>query len=362
MAARIGPHPHASAERHILWNVIYRIWTCWLILPALAANPPASFTEHTITGDLRGGYHLVITDLNRDGKPDIVALASGMSELAWYENPGWQRHVIASGMARMINCAVLPSEDGKRFEMVVASEFSNQAKDSPGKVEVFRSGEDPRQPWTGTEIDRLPTSHRLRTADIDGSGRKVVINAALTGAKAAAPDYRDQTPLVFYRPGEWKRQSISDENSGVVHGIYVVDWDGDGRDEILTASFTGIHLFRFGKDRRWTRTEIAKGDPAPWPKSGSSDVAVGHAGETRFLAAIEPWHGNQVAIYRQAPGRDWTRQVIDTSHGGRPHDPRSRSEWRWCGRGDCRIQGSGPEREPLLRERGRLGVVKASAG
>ncbi len=235
-----------------------------------------------------------------------------MSELVWYENPGWQRHVIASGMARMINCTVLPAEDGKTLEMVVASEFSNQAKDSPGKVEVFRSGEDPRQPWTGKEIDRLPTSHRLRTADIDGSGRRVVINAALTGANAAAPDYRDQTPLVFYRPGEWKRQPISDENSGVVHGIFVVDWDGDGRDDILTASFTGIHLFRFGKDSRWTRTEIAKGDPAPWPKSGSSDVAVGRAG-ARFLAAIEPWHGNQVAIYRQASGREWTRQVIDTS-------------------------------------------------
>ena len=34
------------------------------------------------------------------------------------------------------------------------------------------------------------------------------------------------------------------------------------------------------------RTEIAKGDPAPWPKSGSSDVSVGHLGKSRFLAAI----------------------------------------------------------------------------
>ena len=81
---------------------------------------------------------------------------------------------------------------------------------------------DPRQPWTVTEIDRLTTSHRLRWADIDGSGKKVLVNAPLTGAKAEAPDYRDQTPLVFYRPGEWKRELISDENSGVVHGIYIM--------------------------------------------------------------------------------------------------------------------------------------------
>jgi hypothetical protein len=139
-----------------------------------------------------------------------------------------------------------------------------------------------------------------------------VINAALTGAKAAAPDYRDQTPLVFYRPGEWKRREIGSENSGVVHGIFIADWDGDKRDDILTASFNGLHVYRYGKNNRWTRTEISKGDAAPWPKSGSSDVAVGKAGRQRFLAAIEAWHGNQVVIYREQ-NRQWTRQTIDDS-------------------------------------------------
>jgi hypothetical protein len=97
-----------------------------------------------------------------------------------------------------------------------------------------------------------------------------------------------------------------------VHGIYILDWDGGGRDRILTAGFEGIHLFRFGKDGEWSRTAIAAGAPDPWPKSGSSDVAVGRIGQERFLAAIEPWHGNQVAIYRLQGGA-WQRQVIDTS-------------------------------------------------
>jgi hypothetical protein len=202
----------------------------------------------------------------------------------------------------MINCAVLGDE------IVLASEFSNQAKDSHGVVSVLRPGPDVRQPWTATEIDRIPTAHRLRVAKIDG-GKPVVILAPLTGAKAEAPDYRGQTPLVYYRPGEWKRHVISEENSGVVHGLWILDWDGDGRDDILTASFGGIHLFRSGKDG-WTRTELAKGDPAPWPKSGSSDIAAGKLGRERFLAAIEPWHGNQVAIYRQRGGA-WQRNVID---------------------------------------------------
>jgi hypothetical protein len=289
---------------------VRRLSTLLLTLPLLAAAP-AAFVEHTIAGDLKGGYQVVAADLNHDGRPDLIALASGMSELVWYENPGWQRHVLAAGQSRMINCAVVGNE------IVLASEFSMQAKDSAGVVSVLRPGRDPREPWTVTEIDRLPTSHRLRTADIDGSGKLVVINAALTGAGATAPDSRDQTPLVYYVPGEWKRRVISTENSGVVHGIFVTDWDGSGRDGILSASFTGIHLFRYTKDARWTRTEVAKGDPAPWPKSGSSDIAVGHLGaghlaKTRFLAAIEPWHGNQVAVYTQR-GAQWEREVIDSS-------------------------------------------------
>jgi hypothetical protein len=287
---------------------VVRLYLFCLALPLAGAG----FLEHPVAEGLRGGYQVVVADLNHDGKPDIIALASGMSELVWYENPGWQRHVIVGGMARMINCAVIGADAEGIPEIVLASEFSNQAKDSQGVVWVLHHNGDPRQPWTRTEIDRIPTAHRLRTADIDGSGKRVMILAPLTGEKAEAPDYRGQTPLVYYVPGEWKRQLISAENSGIVHGIFVIDWDGVGRDDILTASFGGIHRFAVSKEGQWTRTEIARGDPAPWPKSGSSDIAVGKLGSRRFLAAIEPWHGNQVAVYRQQGGA-WTRQVIDSS-------------------------------------------------
>ena len=279
---------------------------------ALSAAGPARFVEHTIATGLTGGYQVVIADLNHDGKPDIIALASGMPELVWYENPTWERHVIAGGFSRMINCAAWDADGDGIPEIVLASGFDNQAKNSPGIVSVLHHDGDPRRPWKVTEIDRLATSHRLRWADIYGNGKKVLVNAPLTGPQAQAPEYRDHTPLVFYRPGEWKRELIGDQNEGVVHGVFVVDWDGDGRDEILTASFVGIDLYKFGKDGLWTRSEIAKGDPAPWPKSGSSDVAVGKAGGARYIAAIEPWHGSQVAVYRQN-GTAWTRRVIDDS-------------------------------------------------
>ena len=105
-----------------------------LALPLRAAAPPAAFTAHTLASDLRGGYQVVVADLNHDGRPDLIALASGMHELVWFENPGWQRHVLASGVNRMINCVVAGNE------IVLASEFNNEAKNSAGVVGVLRPG------------------------------------------------------------------------------------------------------------------------------------------------------------------------------------------------------------------------------
>ena len=55
-------------------------------------------------------YVVIAVDVNHDGKPDLIALASGMKELVWFENPTWERHVIVDNQSRMINCAAQRSE------------------------------------------------------------------------------------------------------------------------------------------------------------------------------------------------------------------------------------------------------------
>ncbi|MDQ6677320.1 MAG: VCBS repeat-containing protein [Acidobacteriota bacterium] len=275
------------------------------------AGAPA-FVPREIAAGLKGGYQVIAADLNGDGKPDLIAVAPGTNELVWFESPSWQRHVIISGVPRMINCAAWDIDGDGIPEIALASEFSNNAAKSLGIVSILHHNGDPRQPWTATEIDRLPTSHRLRWADIHGNGKKVLINAPLTNSAAQAPEDHLSVPLVYYDPADWKRRLISQENQGVQHGIFIFDWNGKGRDAILTASFSGLHLFRLNPSGSWLRTELSSGSPAPWPKSGSSDVTVGSTHGQRFLAAIEPWHGNQVAVYRLSRNH-WERTVIDDS-------------------------------------------------
>src|SRR2546426_11015700 len=115
-----------------------------------------------------------------------------------------------------------------------------------------------------------------------------------------------------------EREVVTDAEQGVVHGLEPATWDGASGQVVLSAGFMGIHRYQFSGGR-WQRTEVSAGDPAPWPKSGSSEVKVGHLGREQFVAAVEPWHGNEVVIYRDRQGKR------DRRGGGTgvPHGPNS---------------------------------------
>jgi hypothetical protein len=303
-----------------------RVFPLCLVAAAIAAaatsaQTPAAATEfvaHTIATELRGGYQVVVADLNKDGKPDIIALASGLPELLWYENPGaasaaagpWPRHVMASGVSRMINAAANDLDGDGIPEIALAQGFTTSPATSTGIISILTHGADPAAPWTVKEIDRVPTAHRLRWVDADGSGKKVLVMAPLVGPEATAPDYKAPVTIDYYRAPDFKREVVSDAFTGLLHGIEPVPWDGVRGQALLSAGFVGIHLHKFGGGAWAAPTQLTKGDPDPWPKSGSSDVALGRLGAERFIAAIEPWHGNMVAIYRQGPN-GWQRHMID---------------------------------------------------
>src|SRR5437867_890605 len=278
---------------------------------------PAEFRAHVIEAKIPGGYSVLVTDMNKDGRPDVVGLTSQLQDLAWYENPAWERHVLAAGMSGLVNMAACDLDGDGIPELAVENEFSMVAARSRGLVWLLRHEGDPRMPWKAIQVDTLTTSHHVAWADVDGDGRKELINAPLIGAKALAPKYEDRVSLVYYRvPSDWnapwKRMVIDDSLNGVLHRARVVDWDSGPREAILTAGFDGIVLHKAvgkGDALRWQNTLLSKGHDEEAPRAGASDVAVGRLGKARFMAAIEPWHGNEVVVYT-AGNAGWRRKAI----------------------------------------------------
>jgi hypothetical protein len=286
----------------------------FLVLTALAfGGDPVRFREHVIESHIPGGYAVMVTDINHDGRPDVLALTQQVNELAWYENPTWERHVMVKDMPGLVNMAAEDIDGDGIPEIGLETHFDMVAAKSLGFVWLLRHDGDPRAPWTATKIDALTTSHHIAWADIDGDGRKELINAPLIGAKALAPKYEDRVSLVYYRQGEWKRIVITDQFTGILHRVRPVRWSGGDREQLLTAGYDGIslHSSTGGPDNlQWRHELLSKGHEEEAPRKGTSDVRLGHLHQRRFLGAVEPWHGNEVVVYTEDSAHKWRRNVI----------------------------------------------------
>jgi len=289
------------------------VWSCQiglLVCTTLHAQDMPRFREHVISEELKYGYQLVAADLNKDGRKDLIAVDERATELVWFENshPTWERHVLAENVPRLLNADCWDADADGIPEVVLAYQFESDPRKSVGNVVFLKSQEDVRRPWTAREIDRIPTAHRVRWIDPQGNGKKVLLVAPMVGVKFP-PDPNDAVSIYLYRPNEWKRETLSTELRGVLHAINPVSWDGGARQQLLTACHLGLHRMEFSGGK-WLVTPISKGDPRPWPLCGSSEVRLGRLGDDRFLAAIEPWHGNQLVVYLQE-GESWKRLVLD---------------------------------------------------
>jgi len=316
--------------------VVVLVWTC---VPGWSADPdnstipshsaaPIKFQRHRID-NFPAGYQVAVADINSDGRPDVIALSTNADRVDWYENPSWKRHPVAR-TARNIDLAVRDLDGSGHPVIAVASGFYMNDGSRGGEIQLFGQPVKVDELWQRQPIAVDPVVHRLRWGNLDGTG-PVLVHAPIFGPGSKGAEAAKPSHLWAFRPPQqpgkpWETWKI-DESLTVLHGIQVADLEGHGRDSILTASFEGIHRFDFtgqGAAGHWRKVQLATGASPVSNRSGaargSSEVAAFRLSKDRMLiAAIEPWHGNQVVVYTP-PAKEgdlWQRHVIDdTLHEG----------------------------------------------
>ena len=162
-----------------------------------------SFQKTVVDTGFRGGYGLTVVDIDGDGLNDIVALAMTPAQLVWYKNPTWERHVITTATTANVDVASQDINGDGYTDLVLSSAFNLRDSAGGGLVHWLENPGNPpiNQEWQMHLIDELPTSHRLRWADLNGDGKKQLINLPIIGAGAQAPAARPPVMLVRHGPG-----------------------------------------------------------------------------------------------------------------------------------------------------------------
>jgi hypothetical protein len=290
------------------------------------AVPPAAdiarFRMQEIDKSLDIGYAVVLADINGDGKKDIVVVDT--KRVLWYENPTWKLHTILQGGTKPDNvCIAAYDIDGDgQLDLALGADWHPANTKDGGTLQWLKRGKTLDEPWAMYPIDMEPTVHRIRWADIDGDGKAELVSAPLQGRNSSAKgNWVDGAPVkvVDYRiPKDPTRDrwtsEILDQSLHVVHNLWPIAVAGSKRQDILTASYEGVNLLTLQDGKRVRRQLGAGNQENPKGKRGASEIKQGRLKSGhKFLATIEPWHGDQVVVYTEpaAPGELWGRHVLD---------------------------------------------------
>src|SRR5256885_2243207 len=245
---------------------------------AAAVSFPA-FEMKEIDKSLKVGYAVLLVDLNGDGKKDIVVVDT--TRVVWYENPTWKRRTIIEGQTKPDNVCIAAADiDGDgQLDLALGADWKPFNTKQGGTLQWLKRGKTLDEEWTVYPIAEEPTVHRVRMADIDGSGKPAIILAPLMGRDSSAKgNWMDGRPvriLAFPIPkdpvkGPWMPVVLSEELH-VVHNFWPEPLL-DGRSNILTASYEGVSIL-FNGEGKWQSGHLGDGNQSnPKGNRGSSEV------------------------------------------------------------------------------------------
>ncbi|MBK3521837.1 VCBS repeat-containing protein [Streptomyces sp. MBT70] len=303
------------------------------VLPALGGVVRIPrFEREVVAEGLTDGYWIEALDLDGSGRPGL--LTSGLAEgvVRWYENPGaqrsaWKPHTIAE-LSQPVAFAAADLTGTGSLDLVVCHDYGESMyahKPDDGTISWLRNPGDPRDsgPWERRRVGGLVSAHRLRVGHFTRADRlQLLALPVVGGAGGRAGLAQPARVTVFDVPedplsaADWQVSAVDDASFTVLHDYTVQGTDAAGRQQLAVASAEGLSDYAWDDARgTWSARRFGLGEQGQREATGfggSSSVALGTSHGSRFAAAVEPFHGNTVAVYTRTAGADtWRRTVLD---------------------------------------------------
>lgn len=299
--------------------------------------PEPVFRPQMIEERRPDGYWIDTFDVDGDGLPDLVGYGLGEGQVTWYRNPTWERTLIR-GYAGPVGMHHADLDGDGREDIVICHQYGATMVDCDPQGGLIHWLQNPGpgagdQQWTARYVGRATAMHRLRVGHFTRTDRWQVLGLPIVGGPQAV--HSDVPVMLFTQPDdlfgatEWQAETIDHEFYHVIHGVTLKQFgtrDGSVLDSVLLASQEGISWLRYDPVAgSWRHDLIGRGELGEQSVTGffgSGDVDAGRIGSDPFayIPAVEPFHGNTVAVYTKSADAEltevrWQRHVLDVFGG-----------------------------------------------
>jgi hypothetical protein len=268
------------------------------------AKPPEFRWSEKEIDQIQIGYGLALTDV--DGDKDIDILLADKTTVQWYENPSWEKHVIAEKLTLRDNVCIAARDidgDGK-CEIAVGGQWNFRETLKDGAVHYLIAPEDRTEKWKPVKLYNDPSTHRMHwIAGADGEFSLAVKPLRGKGSlDGIGPGLRI---LTYHKPEnpeeEWKTEVVSDFLH-LSHNFHPVNWDDDPEEELIVAAKEGVwHHDRV--NGKWETHQLTR-DFAGEVRDGKLPNGK------RFIATVEPMHGSSCAVHVETDSGLWKRLAV----------------------------------------------------
>jgi hypothetical protein len=304
------------------------------------------FFDRQLVEDKRGdGYWIEALDIDQDSRPDLVGYGLGLGEVNWYQNPTWNKRLIAKYLGPVgMHHADLTGNG--RADIIITYQYGQTMVNSDptgGKIDWLENPLDPDDLWKRHYIGRATSMHRLKVGRFTQDLKFEVLGLPIVGRPN---DVHSIVPVkLFTQPDDllngdqWEEHIIDQGNYHVIHGISINKFHQRFQvnpdcnlDSALIASEEGITWLYYDLETEtWQRKLIGTGEITQASRTGfkgSGDVDLGRLGSdpAAYVATVEPFHGNTIAVYikdyqsQPSPGWDycWRRVILDVYDNPNP--------------------------------------------